>query len=608
MRVRFLSEFLGNRYVLLGLLLRFLLSMVFAHDFDVNFFLSVARIYYHDGTLMLFVEWAYPAVYFLILLLSYFPADLISDPFFILGQSFSLSEKFFLKLPFNLSDLGVAYLIFRLLMEEGKDGVALPLSLAYWLNPLSVFVSAVHGQCDSLSVFFAVLGFYHLCRERWVLGGLELALSFGVKYQSAVLFPAVLLFLWGRKREALKFTISFLSLASLSLLPFALFYYEPNLHLLVLSPSLQRALSPFTTYARGFIMILNPNMTYYSFLVRCGFTAIPFAGPILEVAAFTLVFSCVAYFAFARGVFKVRYGGGRPLLAAYFSAAYIAAFLSIIKMSPHYALWALPFLLLLYADRQLERNLLFLFNFIPLCDYLLLVNTIFYYVNGGYATYGGSSLLVPAFGLIFSLVCLGLLINVSFHGSAAFSRKPLSLAAEKVPDTPLLLPSIIAAIIVVTSLPLSMNGILWSQYPILPAYPLEETTYPAVPRLIISFLVCCLLVPAFLLTVAKPLLAGRKPTATVLRRKSKLTLATLPLAFAVALASWIISETLPYVASGLSHALTFTPSPSALNPLCANGGILVNILILLSLFAILHALLDHVDHPAKGTLLEGKNP
>lgn len=595
MTFRWLSEFLGNRFVLLGLLLRFILSVFFAHDFDVNFLLSVARVYYHDGTLMFFVEWAYPAVYFLILLLSYFPADLISDPFFIFGQPFSLSEKFFLKLPFNLADLGVAYLIFRMLKEDGKEKYALPLSLAYWLNPLSVFVSTVHGHFESISVLFAVLGFYHLWRGRCVLGGVELALSFGTKYQGIILFPAVLLFMWGKWKKALKFAVSFIFFASLSLLPLALFYYDPNFHFFLFAPSLERALSPLLNYAAGFEMAMNPNMTYYSFLVRCGFTFIPSMSVVLSVSVFALIFCCVAYFSHFMGVFRMKYGDRRVFLAAYFLAAYMAAFLSIGKMSPHFALWALPFLLMLYPDRAVERNLLLLFNIISLCDYLL-VNSIFYYVNGGYWGYGASSTPIPAVGLVFSAVCLAILVNLLFEESVAPFRRQISLAAKMIPDSRLTLPLIIASFLVVVSLPLNLNGVLWSQYPVLPAYPLEELTYPPVHRLVVVYLVLVTLLPAFLLVAVKPVLLGCRPPARRLSLKVKVALMVVPLVFASVLASWIVCETLPYVASGVSHVLMFTPSPSLFNPLCANGGVLVSALLLVSFLAALLLLIDNVDN------------
>ncbi|MEM2157023.1 MAG: hypothetical protein QXZ14_10670 [Candidatus Jordarchaeales archaeon] len=592
--LRWLSEFLGNRFVLLGLLLRLVLSVLFAHDFDVNFFLSVARAYYHDGALMFFVEWAYPVVYFLILLFSYFPADLISDTFLFFGQPFSLSEKFFLKLPFNLADLGVAYMIFRVLREDGREKYALPLSLAYWLNPLSIFVSAVHGHFESVSVFFAVLSFYHLWKENYVLGGLELALSFGAKYQGIILFPAAILFMWGEWKKALKFAVSFIIFASLTLLPLGLFFYEPNFHLFFFSPSLERALSPLTKFAAGLEMVMNPNMTYYSFLVRYGFTLIPHMASAISVSVFALVFCCIYYFAYFKGVFRLKYDSRRTLLTAYFSAAYMAAFLSIGKMSPHFALWALPFLLMLYSDYAIEKILLLLFNFIPLCDYFL-VSSIFYYINGGYWNYATSSTFIPAVGLIFSFVCLAILVNFLFEENVVPFKRQILLAAEMMPDRRLALPLIMAALIVVVSLPLNVNGVFWSQYPVLPAYPLEELTYPVAPRLIITFLVPCMLLPAFLLTATKPILLGRRSQVKYLSLRVKIALITVSLALASALASWIVSETLPFVSSRISHTLMFTPSPSSLNPLCVNGGVLVSVLLLVSFFAALLLLLDNVD-------------
>ncbi|MEM4446032.1 MAG: hypothetical protein QW461_01820 [Candidatus Jordarchaeales archaeon] len=547
---------------------------------------------------MFFVEWAYPVVYFFILLLSYFPVDLISDPFFIFGQLFSISEKFFLKLPFTLADLGVAYLIFRMLREDGKERYAMPLSLAYWLNPLSIFVSNVHGHFESISVFFAILGFYHLWKERYVLGGLELALSFGVKYQGVILFPAAILFMWGKWRNVLKFALSFIIFASLSLLPLGLFYYDPNFHVFFFAPSIERALTPLTKYATEVdpftLMNANPNLSHYSFLIRLGLTWIPFVSLKLSVLVYGLIFCCLAYFAHFKGVFKLKYGGRRVLLAAYFSAAYMAAFLSMSKVNPHYVLWALPFLLLLYSDRSLDRVILLLFNFLPLCNYFL-VNSIFYYINGGYWGYAGPSSLIPAIGLIFSVLCLAVLVNLLFEENVFPFKRQLLLMAEILPGNSFALSLLMVATLVIISLPLNANGILWSQYPILPAFQLEEFTYPLAFRIIILFLVVCILLPAFMLTIIKPILLKNRQYAKRLSLRVKIALLTIPLALASALASWIVKETISFVASGISHALMFTPSPSSLNPLCANGGTLVSVLLLISFFAALLMLLDNID-------------
>lgn len=97
------------------------------------------------------------------------------------------------KLPFLLSDLGVAAL---LVLLPPRLGVRLPLSREWvaglwFLNPLVIWASAVHGEVDSLAVLFLLLALYLVVVQHWFSAGLFLGLGLFTKAYPLVLLPTL---------------------------------------------------------------------------------------------------------------------------------------------------------------------------------------------------------------------------------------------------------------------------------------------------------------------------------------------------------------------------------------------------------------------------------
>ncbi len=82
----------------------------------------------------------------------------------------------------------IAALLKRFAPERALFGV-----LLFAWNPLVVYVTAGNGHNDALMVFFVVLGFYFVARERFTLAALMMVAGALVKFIPALLFPLVLL-------------------------------------------------------------------------------------------------------------------------------------------------------------------------------------------------------------------------------------------------------------------------------------------------------------------------------------------------------------------------------------------------------------------------------
>ncbi|MCI4325861.1 MAG: hypothetical protein L3K00_08310 [Thermoplasmata archaeon] len=95
---------------------------------------------------------------------------------------------FVLKFPLLLADGAVTVLLYRLLRLEGNSKFAIVAAAAWFLNPLVIWASAVHGEVDTLGAL-PVVGFLYCWRVGQPFGG-GLALGLGA---AAKLYPALLL-------------------------------------------------------------------------------------------------------------------------------------------------------------------------------------------------------------------------------------------------------------------------------------------------------------------------------------------------------------------------------------------------------------------------------
>ena len=102
-----------------------------------------------------------------------------------------------IKLPSTLADLGIGWLLYVGILRAGRgESDAAWSALLYLLSPVSILVTAYHGQFDSLFLFFALLAWYLLRRldlnhAAWWCG-LTLAISILIKPVPVVLVPVFL--------------------------------------------------------------------------------------------------------------------------------------------------------------------------------------------------------------------------------------------------------------------------------------------------------------------------------------------------------------------------------------------------------------------------------
>ncbi len=167
----------GRKVIISGLAIRFALAPFTGHAYDMAWQVFSQRLYFEQGVVDLKYFPTLPVLYYL-QVLSYTIYALLR----ILGMNdFSLFyhtslaiEGVFLKLPFIISDLGI-FLIIRSITHRLE-----PASL-FFLNPLTIYISAAWGTYDSLMLLPLMGGFLLLQTIGKVYASVAFAMSGATK-------------------------------------------------------------------------------------------------------------------------------------------------------------------------------------------------------------------------------------------------------------------------------------------------------------------------------------------------------------------------------------------------------------------------------------------
>ncbi len=117
----------------------------------------------------------------------------ILQPTSITNPVFSLSEK----IPLFVFDFLLALLLYEIALESGASKTAARWAfIAYFLNPLVIFMSAVHGAYDVIPEMLVVASFYLALRGRGLTSGIALGLGVITKVFPIFFLPLLVAVLW----------------------------------------------------------------------------------------------------------------------------------------------------------------------------------------------------------------------------------------------------------------------------------------------------------------------------------------------------------------------------------------------------------------------------
>ncbi|MEM3727744.1 MAG: hypothetical protein QXF75_00910 [Candidatus Bathyarchaeia archaeon] len=152
-----------TRILITGLAFRLVLAPITAYPYDLQIFAQLGALYYGSG--ILGAQWVSLPGFVYIQIAAYLPYALLraagfQDFQFLASSAYTL-ESFFVKIPSILADLGIVLYLQKISQKHVPKEQALLLSI-YMLNPLTIYISAILGQFDTIFVFTIILSTYYL--------------------------------------------------------------------------------------------------------------------------------------------------------------------------------------------------------------------------------------------------------------------------------------------------------------------------------------------------------------------------------------------------------------------------------------------------------------
>ena len=187
----FKLEILRNRLFWFGLALKVALSFLFAGKFLKEAFIPFVTYFFKSG-------FNNPYEYFY----SSGAADAFPYPPFMLyylgflGGFASNLSPFLIRIPMLLADIGILLILGRLLKAKETK-----LLKYYWLSPVLIYITYIHGQLDVVPIMFLLASSYLLFKKKNLLSALVLGLGIAVKTNLILVIPFYVLYIWKNNNE-----------------------------------------------------------------------------------------------------------------------------------------------------------------------------------------------------------------------------------------------------------------------------------------------------------------------------------------------------------------------------------------------------------------------
>lgn len=270
------------------------------------------------------------------------------------------------KLPIFIFEGTLLYLLYKYLIERYLPAVeAKKMVLLWWLNPLIIFITAVHGQLDMYPVLFVFVSVLLLKNKKFFLGGLILGLAVTLKlYPLFLLLPFWAIFF---KDHDSGFSLKEKILTSFWYLGGVAIPMLLMLAYFIISP-VSRALVFTRAYTIGFEGSLNLGFINFipwmsGFVHKFG-TTIARSENYLLVLSILLVTVAVWFVYRAASHSWHNYGYEMVTITVLF-----LVFIFSPRTNPQYLLWVFPSILILVAWEHIKLKFYWLISFAGLLFY-----------------------------------------------------------------------------------------------------------------------------------------------------------------------------------------------------------------------------------------------
>jgi len=429
----------------IGILIRIVLMPISAHPYDVYSWYDVSTRILKNGPLSL---QGFPPLWYHYMMVpvaySFSWLSGISSSGVIPVTSLPLALNFYssynvqyvpgllfdtvVKFPFLISDIMVAFLLYKIVAELTKSkGLAEKAAFLWFLNPFVIWISAVWGTWDTLPAFTSLVAFYFLLKKKIVFSAVFIALGVALKLYPVLFLVPIGIYLLksssveDKWKNCLKFFSVFAMATFLLFLPYLGTIASSFSSYFVQNPSTSGAITNPISYPVGFglsywsIYLLNRLI---NLPVTAGFVSLASTVSIILVAlALGIVYWKTSKIAFEKSVYNLVLVLLLPLFAL---------FLSYRQICEQYFIWAIPFLIILLIGNRIKPvyfwaasivallyallNLPFPFFFLPLAPWY--TNSLVGMVHAFWAIESARIVTLSALGCIFSILLVLIIMNL----------------------------------------------------------------------------------------------------------------------------------------------------------------------------------------------------
>jgi len=259
------------------------------------------------------------------------------------------------KIPFLISDLIIAVMLYKIIIELTRnEKVAGKAAAILLLNPYLIWISIGWGMYDSLPALFSIAAIFFLLKKRIGLSALCLSIATVYSIYPIIFFIPMIIYLW--KTGAISVKRNFI-------VTFTAIYFAVSL--LLFAPTFERFLSfsgaIISSVAAGATPYTEtaPGLTYWSIILVVP-SMVSFAPIVLAISEILLV--SIVYFK----ALKMKAENSVFDLVKIELLCLLAIYLSQERISEPFFVWALPFIVLVCVGDRRQEIIYWTLSFIAL--------------------------------------------------------------------------------------------------------------------------------------------------------------------------------------------------------------------------------------------------
>ena len=256
-----------NKFFISGLILRLIFVVIVNPDIHINLFIPFVKNFINDFSFDPWTDFlenggdpkSFP--YGFTMLFGYFPLTAIGNQ---LGSFFN--NNYFYEYGFKLSSFLYDYFSLILLSFLTRNKANTLLIISYWLSPIVIYTTYIHGQIDILPVMLLISSLWLISLNSFKIAGFILAISISSKLSMLIALPFIIVYIQKRRgigKELINFSFSLLIFLSLFIIPFL--FSKGYWQIVLGTKEIERLYSVYFAFGENLKLFIAPIIYVLSF-------------------------------------------------------------------------------------------------------------------------------------------------------------------------------------------------------------------------------------------------------------------------------------------------------------------------------------------------------